>query len=218
MSVDGDTWAVGVDSVGEKLLCVGGIAEYVEDAGSGRERVDAEDVLDPRRELVLLEELLERACSGQDPVAVGASVELAGVPDKACGDDEEFAGEFPGGTEGGGTFLGIFDDVDDITEVDDVGWTSLCTRSMNWIPTLSVEPKRLQVSQVIASTTPVVENALTRGEEVIGKRGREGARQRGTCHRRAVTSNGASHQTAGASLRARRAKPVTSVTRGSPTR
>ena len=102
---------------GEEALFVGGVAENVEHAGGGGDARTACRRLDPRSELVLSEELLERPVARDDAIALEIAGHGAGFPLESRGNDEQLLCELPGRAECDGSFLGVLDHVHYVAEV-----------------------------------------------------------------------------------------------------
>jgi hypothetical protein len=105
------------NSAGEQLVSLRRVAEHVHDSRCCRHGHGIQNLFDPRSEFVLCIEFLERAGAGDDAVAGGTPAQATCIPDEACRDHEEFAGEVPCLPENLCSFDYVFDDVEDIAEV-----------------------------------------------------------------------------------------------------
>lgn len=126
---------------GEELLGAGGVSENVVDAGCGGGRRCVQDGFDPRLEFFGGVELLDGRGVGESAVAVGSARPGAGVPRESGGHDEDGPGQPPGFGEGLGLLGGVFDDIDDVAEVDDVCLASRDLWRMCGVPSRSFDPE-----------------------------------------------------------------------------
>ena len=67
--------------------------------------------------------------------------------------------------EGVGPLGAIFDDVDDVAEVDYVGWATLGVGTVRRIPTVNLETERAEMAEVIASPAAIVEHGVAVGDD-----------------------------------------------------
>lgn len=91
------------------------IPKDIENTRRRRKRCDLEGLVNPVAQLLLLEELLERAAAGAQPVGkILCLAERPGIQRQARADDEEPLCQRPGPLEGVPSFSRIFNDINDI--------------------------------------------------------------------------------------------------------
>lgn len=144
---------------------MGVVAEDEVDAEGDGDGVYVEDLVDVGFEFLLLVIFLEGVDAGNNAVVVEDFSANAIVDEDLGGDDEEFVGEAPGVYEGGASFIGIFDDVDDVAEVDDVGGMRFGVWAIMRIPAGTGEALFVHALDVAAVTAAVIEEGAGGGEE-----------------------------------------------------
>ena len=119
---EGADWPA--EARGEERLTALLIAKNVEHAWAGCRCGGGECRFDPGSELLLFVELLERPSSSEVSVNVSSDVGLVALEVQPRGHDEALSCQRPGSTKRVGAFGRILDHVDDVAEVDDVGWSA----------------------------------------------------------------------------------------------
>jgi hypothetical protein len=120
-------------------------------------------------QLGLLEESLEGAAAGEDAVAEGDRLPAPAGDEHLGGDGEDVAAQAPGGGEGGGAFVGVLDDVEDVAEVDDVGGLAGRVGSEGGVPAGAGDAVGGEEFEVLAAAAAVVEEGDVAVEEVVAE-------------------------------------------------
>ena len=111
-------------------------------------------------QLGLREQLLKRAQASEHPVAI-LGPELAAIPDRDAGrHDQRSAAQLPSLPERLRSFLEVFDDIQNVAEIDRVGRTPWYVRPVDRVPAVAVEAELSQVSNVISVAAPEVKKGV----------------------------------------------------------
>ena len=172
---------------GERLR-FGLVAEHVEDAGCGGDGVAVEHAFDPGSKLLLREKLLEGPLAGHDPVALEVDGGVRRLPVEAGRDDEHLPGKLPSGGEDDDPLVRVFDDVDHVAEIHDVGGSALFIGKERGIPAGHGNTHLPQPQQVVPAPAAVVEERALSTDDVVLDRKRHRPRQRVPADRRSVRS------------------------------
>ncbi len=144
---------------------LGVVAEDEVDAEGDGDGIYVEDLIDVGFEFLLVIIFLEGVDAGDDAVVIEDFAANSIVDENLGGDDEEFVGEIPSVEECGAAFIGVFDDVDDVTEVNDVGGMAFGVGAIVGIPAGTAEALVCNALDVAAVTAAVVEEGRAGGEE-----------------------------------------------------
>jgi len=120
------------------------------------------------------EEFLEGVAAGDEAVAVGGDFIVGFLAGDEGGDEEGAAGVLPGVDEGIDAFGGVFDDVEDEAEVDDVCGVLGGVRGVDGVPAVGLVAEFCDGEDIAAVAAAVVEEGFSAAELAEFEEGFEG--------------------------------------------
>ena len=125
-------------------------------------------LFDPVLQLGLFVQLLKRRNRRDVPVRVwrdrGEIGCFRGQPRR---NDQGSLGEGPSSLQTLHPFPDVFDDIDDVAEVDDLGWSEIATGAVRWIPPPSFDAYQAEITNIVSEPAAEVENGCSRGDQSI---------------------------------------------------
>ena len=109
-------------------------------------------------EFLLFEILLERVALGHEPVPKGGGAFRVHRLSNQCGNHQESAGVAIGIREHFQPFGRIFDDIEDIAEIDDISRALLGCRTVDRVPPFCIVAESSETVQVGALAAAVIED------------------------------------------------------------
>ena len=141
-------------------------------------------------ELSLIEELLKRASAGQDTVAELDRVLAAACEQNLSRNHEGTPTEVPCLSQGFGSFGRIFDDIDDVPQVDDIGQLFRGRGAVHGIPAFAPNPFVNQEFHVFSTAAPVIEDRDGLVDQAVSEGAFDGTREVAASDRGFVARDG----------------------------
>jgi hypothetical protein len=102
--------------------------------------------------------LLEGALPGQPAITEHGDVSIIEFVVEPGRNNQNVSGQIPCLPQRLLPLNGVLNNIDDVAEVDDVGWSLFDVRLVVWIPALSVDTATFEPVDVITSTAPVIKD------------------------------------------------------------